>query len=94
MPDKNDDKELQRLFLHAGQRFFEFNGNKNTPNIIMELNGNISRLVEQIHEANASSSKLSAILNKLTKYGLFIAGAGVFIGFLNVVFNIYKYING
>lgn len=71
-----DEKELHKLFLLAEKRFFEYNGSKNTPNILEQLNSQIENLKEAAHqtskavsslnisvkEANASSSRLAALL--------------------------------
>jgi hypothetical protein len=71
----------QTRFIVAGARFFEFNGNKNTPNII-------EHLTEAIKESSASSAKLAATLNRLTLWYAVITGIGVIVAIIALVLQV------
>ncbi len=51
-------------------------------------------LNKNIKESSDSSGKLTSAIKKITLWGTIIAGAGVIITFLNLCFEVYKYIHG
>ena len=55
-------EELDKLTKIAAKRFFEWNGGKNTPNILMQLSGNVASLGKALEEsAGATNAKIDAL---------------------------------
>ena len=52
----------------------------------------IDKLNDSIKNSSNSSSELAKALNKLSRWGVIIAGSGVLIAAAHLVFNITKYI--
>src|SRR6266487_4480285 len=87
------EENLRKWFLRGGAHFFEWNSGKNTPNILLQLSERIEKLDTtaketaaailkldgSVRDASVSSTKLAAILNKLTLWLAIIGGAGVLI---------------
>lgn len=87
------EEEARQEFLRAGAQFFRFNGGKNTPNILIQLNQRIEKLEAAAHQtteavakldasirdASNSSTRLASALNKLTLAYLIVTDLGVFI---------------
>lgn len=61
----------------AATRFFEFNGSRNTPNILMETNRRLESLEKTLKESGAAADRLSRAMNRLTLAGTLIAALGL-----------------
>jgi hypothetical protein len=57
------------------------------------LDSSIQDLNRNVKEANESSEKLAYALNRITFLGTIIAGVGVMVAAVGLVFEIYKYFN-
>ncbi len=85
--------EARQEFLLAGARFFQFNGGKNTPNILVqltqrieklevaahEITGSIGKLEASVQAASDSSTRLARALNKLTLAYIIVTSLGVLV---------------
>lgn len=97
------EEELRKLFLHSAITFFEWNSRKNTPNILLQLSNQIeklekatqqtsefiSKLDTSLREANASSGRLSTVLNRLTCAYLIVTGFGVAVMACSLIYQIW-----
>lgn len=59
-----------------------------------DIRDSLQKLNSNINEANESSTRLTAALNKITLWGAIIAGAGVLVALASLIFEIYKYFWG
>ena len=98
------DVEVQRQFLTAGAQFFAWNSGKNTPNILIQVEqrlGSLEAGVRQTTEAvaaldvsvraaSASSTQLSAALNKLTMAYTIVTSVGVLVAVVALVWQMLR----
>ena len=59
---------------------------------IIGINKKIDKLNESINKSSESSSQLAESLNRISKWGLYIASVGVAVAFGHLVLNVLKYI--
>jgi len=57
-----------------------------TASAVTKLNGKLDELNANIKKADESSTKLAQALNRLTFWGIIIAGTGVLVAALNFIF--------
>lgn len=55
------------------------------------IRDNLKTLNDNIQRASDSSEKLTYALNKITFWGVLVAGTGVVVAVVNLIFEIYKY---
>lgn len=72
-------EELRTEFYKKGTAFFSWNSGKNTPNILIQLKDQVSKLDATIGAASDSSDRLAASLNRLTTVALWLTGFGLII---------------
>jgi len=60
---------------------------------LQKFNENAEKFIKSVDEASKSSEKLTNALNKITLAGVIVAGIGISIAVVNLVFEIYKYIS-
>lgn len=58
------------------------------------VSGAVKGLTDELKLAGKSSDRLTEALNKISLYGVWIAGIGVFVAFANLAFEIFKYFIG
>ena len=59
-----------------------------------QVKDELGRLNERLEASEAASTKLTASLNKLTFWGVIIAGGGLIVAGANFVLEVVKYANG
>lgn len=58
-----------------------------------DIRDSLQELNSNIKEANETSTKLTAALNKITLWGVIVAGSGILVAIANFIFEIIKNIN-
>jgi hypothetical protein len=90
-PDEMSEEELRRNFYHVGSEFFSWNAGKNTPNILLQLAGQVQSLQmrmkdaadifaslrDTVQSASESSTKLAAALNNFTRALVIVGVVGL-----------------
>lgn len=61
---------------------------------IGDMRDGLNKLNDNIKNANDLSTKLTKALNRITFWGVVIAGAGIILAFLGLLFEVYKYFWG
>jgi len=51
----------------------------------------VNDLTNELKEAGKSSDRLTEALNKISLYGVWVAGLSVFVAFVNLVFEVVKF---
>jgi len=86
--------EIKSFFKTLGWYF----GSKETPtgfySTIGRIDEKLGRLIETLHQADESSTKLTKALNTLTFAGVVIAGFGLLVAIGNLVLDYLKFTRG
>ena len=104
-PAEMSEEELRRNFYYVGSEFFSWNAGKNTPNILIQLTGQVQALQTRMKEAtdalaafrettrsaNESSGKLAKALNRFTLALVIVGVIGLLVQGAYVAFTIWTH---
>lgn len=90
---ENKDEKIEKFLDEAASYFHHQNfvptGVFST---IGKIENHLNKLNENLVTANESSEKLTKALNRITFWGVIIAGAGVLVATVSLCFEIYQFI--
>jgi predicted RNase H-like nuclease (RuvC/YqgF family) len=91
MPEESLEEIKTKFYRTLSWYFSE----KSTPTGLYRTLGMIPAKIEELNknlkEASESSDRLTQALSRITLWGTIIAGAGVLVALISLIFNIYKY---
>jgi hypothetical protein len=104
-PSQMSEEELRRNFYYVGSEFFSWNSGKNTPNILLQLTGQVQALQMRMKEAtdaiesfretarsaDESSGRLARALNRLTLALVIVGAIGLLVQAAYVWFTVWTY---
>ncbi len=89
---KNREEKIDKFLDNAGWYLSEKSIPTGLFSTIGDIRNNLVELNKNLNESNNSSSKLTRALNKITLFGVIIAGLGVLVALGNLVLDLLKYI--
>lgn len=88
---ENEEENLRKDFYKKLSWYF---GEKqNLKGAIILVQDQLEKLNENLKKADESSTRLTKALNKLTLWGIIIAGGSLVVGLCSLIFEIIKYSN-
>ena len=88
---ENEETDLRKNFYKNLSWYF---GKKeNLKGAVLLVQDQLEKLNENLKRADESSTLLTKALNKLTLWGIIIAGGSLFVGLCSLIFEVIKYLN-